>query len=128
VIFLVEAAVIFGFPACAIWALWRGGRRQLWVVAGGCLAVIVAVGLAAASEQLGNRLSGHYGHWNIARSTTLLALLTAGLPVVAGALAVQSCRRWTSRPVALYILGVLASFAAFVLGAIVAVYLLSALR
>ena len=119
--------MIFGFPACAIWALRTGGRRHLWVVAGGCLAVIVAVGLAAASEQFGNRLSGRHGYWNIARSTTLLALLTAGLPVVAGALAVQSGRGWTSRPAALYLLGVLASFAAFVLGAIVAVYLRPAL-
>ena len=126
-IFLVHAAVIFGFPAGAVWAVRRGHRGRLWIVAGLCLVVIVGVALAAASEQLGNRLSGKYGYWRIARSTALFAVLTEGLPVVAGALAVQSCRRWTSQAVALYLLGVLGSFAAFVLGTIAALYLLPAL-
>jgi hypothetical protein len=60
-IFVVQAAVILGFPAFAAWALRTGGRRRLWLVSIGCLVGIVVVALTVASGRFGNRLAGPYG-------------------------------------------------------------------
>jgi hypothetical protein len=104
-----------------------GRPSRLWLVSIGCLVGIVVVALTVASGRFGNRLAGPYGYPKIAVLTVLLSALTAGLPVVIGALVVQTCRDRLPRAGLLYLLGAVGSVVAFVLGTIMAAYLLPAL-
>lgn len=124
---LMEAALVLGFPALAVWAIRRGGGRWLWLVTAGGLALVAAVALVVASDRFGNRLAAQYGYGHIAVRMLLLAALLAALPMLGSALAVRAGRRRLSTPVPLYALGAVTAFVALVFGTILAAYLLPAL-
>ena len=81
-IFALLALLAIAFPPLALWARRTGGTHRLIGIAGGSLAMVVALALAMASPALGNRLAGPEGYWGVAPRIVLLGLLSAGLPLI----------------------------------------------
>jgi hypothetical protein len=124
---IAQTCLILGFPAGAVWAVRSGGTRRLWLLAGACLITVIGVALASAASLFGNRLADQYGYANTAVLVLVLAGLTAGFPVVVATGTVQTCESRVARNSALYAVAVVASLAAFLIGAFAAMYLLAAL-
>jgi hypothetical protein len=124
---IVQTCLILGFPAGAVWAARTGGARRLWLLAGACLFAVMGVALASAAPVFGNRLADRYGYANTALLALVLAGLTSGLPLVVATGTVQACESRVARNSALYVVGVVASLAAFLIGAFAAMYLIAAL-
>jgi hypothetical protein len=123
---LLHGAVVLGFPAFAVWAVRTGGRRRLWLVAGGCLAGASALALVAASARFGNRLAAQQGYGRTALLIVLMAALRLGLPILASTLSVQATRGRIRNSTLLYLLGAAVAFVALMLGTGLSVYLLPA--
>lgn len=83
---------LFGFPALAISALRRGGRRRLATVTALSFAVIVAFALMAAARRFGNVHGGIESYASVAMAVTALFSLTLGLPLITAAVAVLMLR------------------------------------
>lgn len=92
-IFLVQAAIVFIFPAGAIWALRSGGWSRLWQYAGLMLVNLALIAMALASTVFGNRLASTYGYWPTLRGTLLLGAFTEALPVIVATLIVHAAGR-----------------------------------
>jgi hypothetical protein len=92
-IFLLQAAIVFVFPAGAIWALRSGGGSRLWQYAGVMLVNLALLAMALASPVFGNRLAPTYGYWPTLRETLVLEAFTEALPVVVATLIVQGTGR-----------------------------------
>src|SRR5258706_2890924 len=92
-IFLVQAAIVFIFPAGAIWALRSAGWSRLWQYAGLMLVNLVLIAMALASPAFGNRLAPTDGYWPALRGTLVLGAFTEALPVVVATLIVQVAGR-----------------------------------
>jgi hypothetical protein len=123
-VFLVQSAVVFVFPAGAIWAWRTGGPGRLWQYALVMALNLVLLALALASPLLGNRISPQLGYWPTARGLLALAALTQVLPSTVAALVVQrSAPRFASR-YQVYALSATGAFLASAAGVIAASYAL----
>jgi hypothetical protein len=78
---LLDAAVVLGFPALAVWSVRTGGLRRLWTTAGSALAAVWLLALAASSVKFGNRLASQQGYGKTALLTVLMTTLMLGLPL-----------------------------------------------
>jgi hypothetical protein len=92
-VLLFYAMAVLLFPAGAVWAWRRGGKRgvaRLTVIA---VSALVVLALIAASEPGGNRLVATHGYMHTATRTLLFVGLALILPLVASAMSV-----WATAP------------------------------
>ena len=127
-VFLVQAAVVFVFPAGAIWAWRSGGWIRLWQYAALMLVNLVLIAMALASPAFGNRLAASAGYWTTLRGTVALGAFTEALPVIVAALTVQSTGRRLANYNLVYGLSVLGAILSFAVGVIAATYVLRPVR
>jgi len=124
---LLDAAVVLGFPALAVWVVRTGGARRLWITAGSALAAVWLLALAASSVKFGNRLATQQGYGKTALLTVLMTTLMLGLPLLAATLVVHAAGGAIRHAALLYLLAVAAALVALMLGTGLAVSLTHAL-
>jgi hypothetical protein len=122
-IFGLIATLAIGFPPLALWAWRTGGTRRIIGIAGGGLATIIALALAAGSSAFGNRLADHEGYWALAPRIVLFGLLCAGLPLITMAVVVGYLGRRVTQGSAVCGAATLAGIVAFVAGVMLAMSL-----
>jgi hypothetical protein len=120
---LLDAAVVLGFPALAVWSVRTGGLRRLWTTAGSALAAGWLLALAASSVKFGNRLATQQGYGKTSLLTILMTTLMLGLPLLAATLVVHAAGGSIRHAALLYLLAVAAVLVALVLGTGLAVSL-----
>jgi hypothetical protein len=122
-LFLFCAAIVFLFPAGAVWAWNRGGERGLALLTLIAVVAVALMALIAASERGGNRLVQTHGYAHTASRTLLFAGLALILPVVASAISVRAARPWI-RPGFVYPIALATALIGAAVGTIVAIYIL----
>jgi hypothetical protein len=127
-IFLVQAAVVFVFPAGAIWALRSGGWSRLWQYAGLMLVNLALIAMALASPVFGNRLAPTYGYWPTLRGTFVLGAFTEALPVLVATLIVQGAGRRLANFRYVYGFSTVGAILSFAIGVVAATYVLQTAR
>jgi hypothetical protein len=122
-VLLFYAIAVLLFPAGAVWAWRRGGKRgvaRLTVIA---VSALVVLALIAASEPGGNRLVATHGYMHTATRTLLFVGLALILPLVASAMSV-----WATapriRPGLVYPIAAATALIGTALGNVVATYTL----
>lgn len=121
---VLQAGAVILFPALAL-RTWRShGRRDLLLVTGAAVAVVVAAALALASDAFGNRLSATHGYADIASRLLMMYMLTLGLPMVTVAAVIQVLPRGQTF-VKSYLLAVAVSIGVWIAGIVMSVFLVS---
>jgi hypothetical protein len=120
---LFYAMAVLLFPAGAVWAWRRGGKRGLTHLTVIAVSALVVLALIAASEPGGNRLVGTHGYTYTATRTLLFVGLALILPLVASAMSV-----WATapriRPGFVYPIAAATALIATAVGNVVAIYTL----
>ncbi|MEW5978257.1 MAG: hypothetical protein AB1898_20875 [Acidobacteriota bacterium] len=115
--------IILLFPAGALWAWRRAGRRGLALFSALAIGTVVALALLAASQRGGNRLAQTYGYGYTATRTLLLAALALIVPLIASAASV-----WATaprlRPGLVYLIGSATALVGIFVGTVAAIYLI----
>ena len=122
-IFALLALLTIGYPPLASWARRTGGTGRLVGMAGGGLALVIALAFAATSPAFGNRLAGHEGYRVIAPRVVLFGTLTVGLPLVIMTVVVAYVGRRTTRDMFVNSAAMLAGLVTFAVSTVVAMAL-----
>lgn len=85
--YALTIGILLGFPALALSALRKGGRRRLTMLTLAAFGVVTAYSLMAASSRFGNALASSAGYAHTAAMALLLFGLSLGVPLVTTALA-----------------------------------------
>jgi len=81
----LTVGVIFGFPAAAVLAYRKGGRRRLVIVTALAFSAVLAFALMAASRTFGNVRPLTQRYVDVALGTSVLFGFNLGAPLVAAA-------------------------------------------
>jgi hypothetical protein len=125
---LLQAAIVFVFPAGAIWARSSGGWSRLWQYAGLMLVILALLAMVLASPAFGNRLAPTYGYWPTLRATFVLGTFTEAFPMIVATLIVQGAGRRLANFRYVYGFSTVGAIVSFAIGVVVATYVLQTAR
>ncbi len=121
---LMQVASLVGFPYLALWSVRRGGRSRLALSAGLAMTVVIAVALTVATARFGNRLAALYGYGYTFPRVLVLYGLSFGLPILSATFVAIFTPGKQEIPWGMYLAVQLAAVMSWVVGVVVAAWLL----